>query len=457
LVAAAVAVLAVGVLWYAPRLVPATGTLVVVAAGPRATALPSSSLAVHSEGGGWITVASLDGKVPAAPEQNQLAATALRVGRYDAVRLGGAQQRVSLVITAGQVEPLLLGIDSGHLITGAMYAGNDDVNLGLGELSGKFVAMPSFSLVNQRGEPIDNTSIAGRDIVIAAFHTSCHETCPLYTALFLQLAKRLPPTAGLLEVTTDPTVDTPAALSSYARQIGATWTFGTGTVEQLESFWKPFDVELSNGDAHTSTLVLVDSHGFVRLVYRGVPKVGGDIPSELVTSLSSQGLYELGSGGDGWGSADVLQALATVAGSARPAESGGGAAAAFRLIASDGTNVSLADLSGQPLVINFWASYCPPCKAEMPLLDRSVGPQSGARLVLIDEGDSTQSTRAFLENLGIHRSALLDSDLTVGHSYGIFMLPMTIFVRADGTIDRRQVGQVDQGVLDAELSNLTSR
>jgi hypothetical protein len=93
----------------------------------------------------------------------------------------------------------------------------------------------------------------------------------------------------------------------------------------------------------------------------------------------------------------------------------------------------------------------------MPLLDRSVGPQSGASLVLIDEGDSSQSTRAFLDGLGIHRPALLDSDLSVGHSYGIFMLPMTVFVRADGTIDRRQVGQVDQGVLDSELSNLTSR
>src|SRR5262249_17780786 len=118
---------------------------------------------------------------------------------------------------------------------------------------------------------------------------------------------------------------------------------------------------------------------------------------------------------------------------------------------------SLADLKGQPLVINFWASYCPPCKAEMPLLDRTLGPQSGARLVLVDEGDSGQTTKAFLDVLGIHRTALLDSDLSVGHEYGIFMLPMTIFVRTDGRIDRRQVGQVDSGVLQTELSNLTTR
>ena len=428
-----------------------------VAAGRSATTLPATPLTIHRAGGSWSHVASIGGDVPAAPDQGQLLVTELQVGAYDAIGVGGAVQRVALNVTTGHVEPLLLGIESGQLITGAAYAGNDDLNIGLGELSGKFAAMPAFSLVDQRGARVDNSTIAGRDTVVAAFHTTCHETCPLYTALFLQLAKHLSPAAGLLEVTTDPTTDTPPALSAYAKQIGASWTFGTGTVDQLQKFWTPFDVELANGDTHTSTLVLIDRHGYVRLVYRGVPKVGGDIPSSLVTQLSSQGLYELGSGGDGWGAPDVLQALATITGSEDSSQTGGGTAAAFRLLADDGSRVSLSDLRGQPLVINFWASYCPPCKTEMPLLDRSVGASSGARLVLVDEGDSSQSTRAFLAGLGIHRTALLDSDLSVGHSYGIFMLPMTIFVRADGTIDRRQVGQVDQGVLETELSNLISR
>ncbi len=445
------------VLWNAPRVVPPTGTLIVLAAGRSATSLPSTTLTIHRAGGSGSQVARVGGDVVAAPEQTQLLVTPWPVGDYDAVGVGGAIQRASINMVAGKVEPFLLGIDSGQLITGGAYAGNDDVNIGLGELSGKFVLMPAFSLIDQRGARIDNGTIAGRDMVVAAFHTTCHETCPLYTALFVQLAKHLPPTSGLLEVTTDPTADTPPALASYAKQIGASWNFGTGTADQLQRFWQPFAVELASGDTHTSTLVLIDRHGYVRLVYRGVPKVGNDIPSSLVAQQSSQGLYELGSGGDGWGAPDVLQALATITGSEDSSQTGGGTAAAFRLPADDGSRVSLSDLQGQPLVINFWASYCPPCKAEMPLLDRSVSANSGARLVLVDEGDSSQSTRAFLAGLGIHRTALLDSDLSVGHSYGIFMLPMTIFVRADGTIDRRQVGQVDQGVLETELSNLTSR
>jgi len=430
---------------------------VVVAAGRSATTLPASTLMLHESGGAWVTVGKLSGSVPAAPAQSQLLALAMRAGSYDGIRLGDDVQHLALKVTAGQVEPLLLGIDSGRLVTGAVYAGNDDVNLGLGELSSKFVALPDFNLVDQNVRPLNLATIAGKDVIIAAFHTTCHETCPLYTALFLQLAKRLPATAMLMEVTTDPNVDGARALSSYAKEVMADWTFATGTAQEVTDFWKPFGVELAGGDSHTSTLALVDRHGYVRLVYRGVPKIGHDIGPSLVTSLSGQGLAELGSGGDGWGAPDVLEALATIAGPERTQESSGGKAGSFTLTATDGAKVSLSDFAGQPVVINFWATYCPPCKAEMPLLDKSVGQQSGIRLLLVDEGDSRDSARAFMDNLGIHRAPLLDSDLSVGRAYGIFMLPMTIFVRADGTIDRRQVGQLQAGVLAAELSNLSSQ
>jgi hypothetical protein len=93
----------------------------------------------------------------------------------------------------------------------------------------------------------------------------------------------------------------------------------------------------------------------------------------------------------------------------------------------------------------------------MPLLARSVGAQPGTRLLLVNEGDSRDATRAFLDGLGIRQAALLDSDTRVLRSYGLFALPTTIFVRADGTIDRRQVGELQEGVLASELSNLSSQ
>ena len=438
-----------------PRVQPATatGTLLVAVAGKTEGSLPRSPLGVHT-GGQWVALGDVSGAAPAAPAERDVTTVALPAGAYDGVRLGGDFQRLPFTIAAGQVTPLLLGIDSGHLIAGAAYAGNDEVNLGLGELSGKFVAMPNYELIDQAGMPFNPVTTAGKDLVIAAFHTTCHETCPLYTALFFQIERHLPAGVVLAEVTTDPATDSSKVLGDYARKIGAPWTFATGSVDAMTSFWKPFGVELATGDVHVSTLVLIDRHGYVRLIYRGVPDIGGNLPPALITDLSAQGLHDLASGGDGWGAPDVLQSLATIAGPLQPPNDAGGQAPAFKLTGTDGRQVGISDLAGRPAVINFWASYCPPCRAEMPLLQKLVGQRSDIRLVLVDEGDSSQAARAFLSSVGISQAALLDSDLGVGRAYGAIALPTTVFVRADGTIAARHIGQLDEGVLAAQLTTL---
>jgi cytochrome oxidase Cu insertion factor (SCO1/SenC/PrrC family) len=448
-----VALIALVFVAVAPRSQPSTGTLVVAVAGKAGGSLPRSPLMVHRSGQ-WVALGDVSGAAPAAPAERDVSAVSLPAGVYDAVRLGGDVQKVSITITAGQVEPLLLGVDAGHLIAGSAYAGNDEVNLGLGELSGKFVAMPNYELVDQAGLPVDPMTTAGKDLVIAAFNTSCHETCPLYAALFFEIEQHMPSGVVLVEVTTDPSTDTPATLSAYAHKIGAPWTFATGSADALAAFWKPFGVQLAGGDVHTSTLALVDRHGYVRLVYRGVPGVGSSMPPGLITGLSPAGLHELASGGDGWGAPDVLQALLTIAGPRQPSPSAGGGAPPFTLNGTDGRQVNLASLAGKPLVINFWASYCPPCRAEMPLLQRLVGQRSDMQLVLIDEGDSNQAARSFLGSVGLNQAALLDSDLSVGRAYGAIALPTTVFVRADGTIAARHIGQLDEGVLAAQLATL---
>jgi cytochrome c biogenesis protein CcmG, thiol:disulfide interchange protein DsbE len=451
-----VALIAAAALYTLPRLQPATGTLLVIGAGRSSGSLPQTQVQLHGSAG-WIALGAVSGQVPAAPDQRELLVVPVAIGTYDGVSLGDSQASLPVVMTAGLVEPLLLGIGSGRLITGAAYAGNDQVNLGLGELSGKFVPLPPFALQDQLGHTFDSPLTAGRDLVVAAFHTTCHETCPLYTALFFQLQKHLPPGVLLAEVTTDPSTDSSAVLADYARKIGASWTFATGSANALTAFWKPFGVELASGDSHVSTLALIDRHGYVRLVYRGVPAVGSALPPELITSLGAQGLQELASGGDGWGAPDVLQALLAISAPEQPTQNGGGPAASFDLVGTDGRRTNLAGLVGHPIVINFWATYCPPCRAEMPLLQRQVGAATGVQLVLIDEGDSSQAARDFLNAVGIHQPALLDSDLGVGHAYGVTALPTTVFVRADGTVAGRQVGQLDERVLAAQLSNLSTK
>lgn len=457
LTAALVAVLAVALLWALPHLRTETGTLVVVVAGRSASSVSSAPLMLGQGSGSWTSLGNVTGSVPAAPDQSQLLEAAVAVGTYDLIRFRGDVERTSISITAGRVEPLLLGIDAGNLIPGAVYAGNDEVNLGLGELAGKFVPMPAFDLIDQQSRAFNSSTTAGRNIVVAAFHTTCHETCPIYTALFFQLAKRVPNTVTLAEVTTDPDVDTQPTLADYAKRIGAGWEFVTGHREQVASFWKTFGVELSSGDVHASTLALIDRHGYVRLVYRGVPGVGNDVPPALSSSLNPEGLRQLASGGDGWGAPDVLQALLTIGAGATSSGGPDGKAPGFVLTATDGAKVSSETFAGAPVVINFWRSDCPPCKAEMPLLQRLSDGSPRVRLVLIDWGETADAATAFLDREGIHRPALLDTDLKVGRAYGVSALPTTVFVRPDGTIDRLQVGQIDERVLAAELSHLTSQ
>jgi hypothetical protein len=79
------------------------------------------------------------------------------------------------------------------------------------------------------------------------------------------------------------------------------------------------------------------------------------------------------------------------------------------------------------------------------------------RLVLINEGDSIQGARDFLSSNGIQQVALLDTNLAVGRAYGVVPLPTTVFVRADGSIAGRQVGELDDRVLAAWLSTLTTK
>ena len=88
------------------------------------------------------------------------------------------------------------------------------------------------------------------------------------------------------------------------------------------------------------------------------------------------------------------------------------------------------------------------------MLQSRVGAKSSVQLVLINEGDSANSARSFLTSVGVHQASLLDSDLGVGRAYGAVALPTTVFVRADGSIAARHIGQLDERVLLAELSNL---
>lgn len=430
------------------------GTLVVLLSARTATHVKKLPLAVHSSGG-WTSLPEVSAAVAAAPETTQVAEVNLPPGTYDGVRLGSADTEGAFELRSGQVEPVLLALDGAGVAPGGVYAGNEAVNLGLGEIAGRYTALPDFRLQDQRGVSVTAADLRGAPAIIAAFHTTCRATCPLYTGLLLQL-QRQTKLAGvhLVEVTTDP-ADTPATLAAYARRVGARWEFLTGTQDQLQAFWAPLQVQLSNEDAHASTLAITDSHGYLRLVYRGVPDVA-TLPPVLSGQLDPLGLSQLGHG-DGWGSAEVAASLRTVEDLFQPVKTATGPAPGFKLDLLNGGSVSLGALQGQPVVVSFWASYCTVCTTELPQLVDAAQRQPGVILLLVDERDDSNAARSFLAKLHLHALTAVDADGAVGSKYGVSGLPATFFVRPDGTLAGAYLGQIDASTMTAKMTELAGQ
>jgi cytochrome c biogenesis protein CcmG, thiol:disulfide interchange protein DsbE len=423
---------------------PQPGSAIVLVAAPSGDSLAPLQVRIGDRS---LTVA---GAVPAAPSSRRAAELGLPAGSYP-VRVAGAAQQPTLTVRPGQVTPLLLAVREGRVVSGGIYAGPENVNLGLQELSGRLTPLHDFNLVDQDGRAFDRSALLGRDTVIAAFHTTCHETCPLYTGLLFQLQK-LAPDARLLEVTTDPAVDTPAALAAYRSSIGAGWTFATGQVDDVTSFWAPLGVSLATGDTHTSALALVDRYGFIRAAFSGTPDVGGKLPGPLLQQLDGPGRSLLDGHGQGWGAPQVVDSLRTLASAG--ATSLGDPAPAFLLPALDGSRLSLDQLRGQPVIVNFWWSGCPPCRQEMPLLQRYADAHPNVRLVLVDPVDGVDGARAFTASVHVRAPVLLDGGGRVAAAYGVAAYPTSFFVRPDGTIASRYPGALDAALLDAHMSNL---
>ena len=132
-----------------------------------------------------------------------------------------------------------------------------------------------------------------------------------------------------------------------------------------------------------------------------------------------------------------------------------GQAPDFTLLDLDGNQVSLGDFAGQPLVINFWATWCPPCQDEMPLLVEAFEREGGQVVFLaisIDEPE--RAVRRFAEKNDISFIILLDEGGKVASEYQVKSIPITFFVNRDGQVVMRYVGQIPTHRLEDGLSRI---
>lgn len=131
----------------------------------------------------------------------------------------------------------------------------------------------------------------------------------------------------------------------------------------------------------------------------------------------------------------------------------GEAAPDFSLPATDGATVRLSDLRGRPVLLNFWATWCAPCRHELPLLQAAQQPQGEGLVVLgINVRESPDKVSAFASELDLELPLLLDRDGRVGDAYRVYGLPTSLLVDRDGLIAARHVGPLDAATLDGYLA-----
>lgn len=149
----------------------------------------------------------------------------------------------------------------------------------------------------------------------------------------------------------------------------------------------------------------------------------------------------------------VLFALAALA---VPARAGEPQAPPFSLRSLDGRMVRLSDYRGKAVVLDFWATWCKPCRASMPHLN-DMQDRYGARLVVvgvsIDDGGN-QAVKRFADDLGIKFKVAM-ADERVLEAYGpIRSIPTTFFINRRGEIARRVVGYIDRETMESYVKEL---
>lgn len=136
----------------------------------------------------------------------------------------------------------------------------------------------------------------------------------------------------------------------------------------------------------------------------------------------------------------------------------GSAAPEFTLPGMNGGETSLVSFRGQPVVLNFWGTYCPPCVSEMPLIQRYYDHYKDDGLIVlgINENDPLVTAKAFVRQYELTFPILMDKDV-VRKQYGITFYPVTVFISPEGIIQEIKVGEMDEAYLKRTLAALMGK
>lgn len=128
----------------------------------------------------------------------------------------------------------------------------------------------------------------------------------------------------------------------------------------------------------------------------------------------------------------------------------------FTLTNLEGKEAALAQFRGRPVIINFWATWCVPCRREMPAFQRAFETYQADGLIIlaVNFEEDANLVRPFIEEFGLTFEILYDTQAEVSQTYQVTGLPRTVFVDRQGVIRHIQVGEVKESLLEGFLEQI---
>ncbi|MCW5882013.1 MAG: TlpA family protein disulfide reductase [Anaerolineae bacterium] len=128
----------------------------------------------------------------------------------------------------------------------------------------------------------------------------------------------------------------------------------------------------------------------------------------------------------------------------------------FRLTTLDGETVDLADSQGDVVLVNFWATWCPPCRAEMPVIEAAyqAHKDKGFRVLAVDVREGKDEVAAYARELGLSFPVLLDQNGDVTLAYRVQNLPRSFLIDRQGRVVRIHPGELTPETIERYLQEL---
>ncbi|MDF2683639.1 MAG: thiol-disulfide oxidoreductase [Brevibacillus sp.] len=134
----------------------------------------------------------------------------------------------------------------------------------------------------------------------------------------------------------------------------------------------------------------------------------------------------------------------------------GRAAPNFSLQQLNGPEIALGDLKGKGVILNFWGTWCEPCKKEMPALQQQYNQFKDKGLVVlgVNIGESPVAVEPFIKQFGVNFPILLDSDSQITKLYRIGPIPTTFFISPDGDVEEIFIGQLNEAMISEKVKKI---